>query len=160
MLNLCHVDSVICLVRPNPFDPDDRLLKISRDHEAEIITFDVENNTLGVDDARRRIKLLHIGRTHPPRLADFVEPSIQGGLHRRLVPPAHKGINELPPRAAGNDPHSCLPSMVGYGIKHLMPTRRGPSPTERRRRQDETPPYEERVQCRFLGPRTLACLRS
>src|SRR6202044_1538777 len=107
-------------------------------------------------------KLRHIGRTHPLRLSDFVEPSIQGGLHRRLVPPAHKGINELPQRAAGNDPHSCLPSMVplwdqaSHAHAPRAVTHRATSATG----GDETPPYEERVQCRFLGPRTLACLRS
>src|ERR1700732_206700 len=83
MSHLRHVDLVISLLCADPFDPDDRLLEIDRHHEAIVIALDVEDNPLRADDARRRIAPLHIRGAPPCCLAYFVEPGVQGRLHRR-----------------------------------------------------------------------------
>ena len=77
---LRDVNLVACLVRADPLDPDDSVLKIDRHEEAIIVALDEEDDPLGVDDARRRIVSLHICGTPPLRLAHFIEPGFQRGL--------------------------------------------------------------------------------
>jgi len=74
MLNLRHVDPVVCLVCPDPSYPDDAFLEVHRYDKAIVIALDLEDDPLGADDACRRIEPLHISGAFPDRLADFVVP--------------------------------------------------------------------------------------
>jgi len=85
MFHLCHVDPVVVLVRPDPFDPDNTLLEIDRHDQPVCVALHVENDALGRHDARGGIGPLHLGRACPARLLRLIEPSIQGGFHRRLM---------------------------------------------------------------------------
>src|SRR5450432_4164838 len=104
MAHLGHVDLIIGLVGTDPFDPDDRLLKVDRYHETIIVTFDVEDNPLRVDDARRRIPPLYVRRILPGCLARFVKPGVQRSFHSQSVLAGGKTLDELSQRAAGDDP--------------------------------------------------------
>src|SRR5260370_7786601 len=96
--------------------------KLDRHHEAIVIALDVEDNPLRADDARRRIAPLHIRGAPPCRLADFVEPGIQCGLHRRLVLLAGEAFDELTQGAAGDYPHPPDLSRSPYGGKNFFLT--------------------------------------
>src|SRR5690606_28729419 len=74
----------------------------------------------GADDAGRRVEPLHIRRTGPVRLADFVEPGVERGLDRRLVLLPREAVDELPQGASGNDPHSVPISRDQNGHKKNM----------------------------------------
>src|SRR5262245_61237774 len=86
MLNLFHIDLVVISVRADPFDPDDALLEIDGDNQPVVqpvvVPLDVEHNPICQDDAGSSIAALYISSAGPPRLLDFIEPRIQGGLQR------------------------------------------------------------------------------
>jgi hypothetical protein len=99
-------------VGSDPFDPDDCLHKIARHHKTIVITFDVENNPLRTDDARRHITTFYVRRILPSCLARFVKPGIQRSFDSRPILAGGKALDELSQRSAGDDPHSPLTSMV------------------------------------------------
>jgi hypothetical protein len=106
MLHLRHVNAIVVAVRADPLDPDDRLLEVHRHDQPVVVALDVEHNAVGRDDTRRRVEPLQVGRAGPASPLDLVEPGIQRGLQRRLVPVPGAGLDELPQRAPGNDPHA------------------------------------------------------
>src|ERR1700687_1618497 len=122
MSHLRHVDLVISLVCADPFDPDDGLLEIDRHYEAIVIALDVEDNPLRADDAYCRIAPFHIRGAPRCRFADFVEPGIQCGLHRRLVLLAGEAFDEFTQGTTGDDPHPPNLSRSQYGSKSLVST--------------------------------------
>src|SRR4051812_10115358 len=128
MSHLSHIDFIVGLVGTDPFDPDDRLLKIDRYHEAIVVAFNVEDDPLRVDDARRRIAAFYIRCIFPGGLARFVEPGLQCSLDSRLVLAAGKTVDELSQGATGDDSHSPLTIMVplweqGVECTKLYPNR-------------------------------------
>src|SRR5712671_733204 len=112
MSHLGHIDLVIGLMGANPFDPDDCLLKIDSHHKTMVIAFNVEDNPLRADDARRCITTLYVCRILPSCLARFLEPGIQRSFHGQPILAGGKALDELSQRSAGDDPHSPPTSMV------------------------------------------------
>src|ERR1051325_9256576 len=74
MLYLPHVDSIIVGMGADPLDPHDALLEIYGNNESVVVSLDVEHDPLSVDDAGRRVELLHTCGTRPPSFPYFVEP--------------------------------------------------------------------------------------
>src|SRR4051812_47166633 len=99
-------------MRADPFDPDDALLEIDRHHKTIIITLDVKNHPLRIDDARGRMTPLDICSILPGRLAYFVEPGIQCRFHRGLILLAPKALDKLAQGTAGYDSHTTFFIMV------------------------------------------------
>src|SRR5208282_6019746 len=64
------------------------------------------NDALGRHDARGGIGPLHLGRACPARLLRLIEPSIQGGFHRRLILVPGERLHKLSQGSPGNDPHT------------------------------------------------------
>jgi hypothetical protein len=85
MPNLFHIDPVVIPVRADPLDPHDALLKINGDDQSIVVTLDVEHDPLRRDDAGGRIAALYVRGARPPRLLNFIEPGIEGGLQRGVV---------------------------------------------------------------------------
>jgi hypothetical protein len=80
MLHLFHVDLIVVLVCADPFDPHDALFEIDGNDQSIIIPLDVEHDSVCRDDAGGRMAAPYIGCARPPRLFDFIEPSIQGAF--------------------------------------------------------------------------------
>src|SRR3990172_8765459 len=119
ILPLRDVDAIVVAVRADPFDPDDALLEIDGYDQPISVALDVEHDPLCRDDTRGRITPLHLGRTTPARLAHFVEPGVESGLERRLIPvPGTRG-DELPQRAPSNDPHAPRLTCTQNGRKEI-----------------------------------------
>src|SRR5260370_1775674 len=106
MLHLLHIDLVVVLVCADPLDPHDTLLEIDGHDQPVIIALDVEDDPVGRDDAGSRVAALYICRARPPRLSDFVEPSVQGRLQRAMVLISPASFDEFSQSTPGNDPHA------------------------------------------------------
>jgi len=85
MLDLLDVDAIVLLVRADPFDPDDALLEIDRDHQTIIIAFDIEHDPICRNDTSCRIVTPNISGAGPAGLFHLIEPSIKRGLQRGMV---------------------------------------------------------------------------
>src|SRR6266571_7309906 len=105
MLHLRHIDPIVVALRADPFDPYDAFLEIHGHHEPIAVPLDIEHDAVAADDAGAGVKLPHVGRAEPARLADFLEPRVKSRFQRRLIFVPGAGRDELSERAPRDDPH-------------------------------------------------------
>lgn len=95
MLDPSYVDAVIVAVSPDPFDPDDVLLKVRRYDQSIVIAFDVQDDAIGTDDARAPVVTLDLGSASPTGPLYLVEPRLERRLQRWLIAMPGTPFNEL-----------------------------------------------------------------
>src|SRR5262245_25624618 len=115
--HLFHVDAVIVSVRSYPLEPDDAFLEINSNHQAIIVTPDVEHNSLGTHDTCGRVVTLHVRYTPPARPVHLLIPSIESGAQCGLILVADTRGDEVPQRAPRDYSHKPHLSCAQIGRK-------------------------------------------
>ncbi len=116
-MNGPHVDFVIFFVRSKPFDKNGSALIIHRYHKTICVSFDIEDDAISPDDTCIRVTGLKVRRILPLGLARFLEPRVEGSLHRALVFVSIKLINESCQRATSEDAHNNIIACSQNGYK-------------------------------------------
>src|ERR1035437_8339760 len=105
MLHLRRINVVVLTVCAEPLDPDDALVETHSHHQPVAVALDVERDALGAQDARRPVMTLHVGHALPSRFPHFVEPGVECGLQRSMIPVPGATPDVFQQRPPSDDPH-------------------------------------------------------
>jgi hypothetical protein len=92
-------------MRSDPFDEYDLVPIADGDHEAVIVAFDVEHDSVRSDDARVRIRPYNIGWALPAGAQHLMKPCVERRLDGFVVSAAFETVDESSQGLSRNDSH-------------------------------------------------------